>query len=151
MYDVLAVMVTVPLDPAGMVIPVLNVPVAVVLKEKVAEPTITVPVVDALKPVPDATTVEPAGPDAGFKTTCAAAAACAGWMKARAIPAATKRATTNVLTDRNKATILHVDVRPQPLILVRNALAQVLDVEPAVSSRNPQFSSETTFEYAEQP
>src|SRR6478609_11998885 len=46
MDDVLAVMVMLPVDAAGMVMPVLNVPVELVWNEKVAEPTITVPVVD---------------------------------------------------------------------------------------------------------
>lgn len=67
MDDVLAVTMTVPLDSAGIVMPVLNAPVAVVLKGKVVEPTITVPVVDALNPVPETVTAEPAGPDAGLK------------------------------------------------------------------------------------
>lgn len=117
MDDVLAVMVTVPLDSAGMVMLVLNAPVAVVLKGKVVEPTITVPVVEALNPVPDAATAEPAGPEAGFKATCAAGAAFAGWIKATAIPAATKKAITNAPNDLNKATILQICVRPQPLII----------------------------------
>jgi hypothetical protein len=105
MDDVLAVMVTVPLDAAGMVMPVLNAPAAVVLKGNVVEPTMTVPVVEALNPVPDAVTAEPAGPEAGLNATCAAGAAFAGWIKATAIPAATKKAMTNVFTVGNKATI----------------------------------------------
>jgi hypothetical protein len=52
MDEVLPVMLMLPVDAAGMVMPVLNAPVDVVWNENVAEPTITVPVVDALNPVP---------------------------------------------------------------------------------------------------
>jgi hypothetical protein len=137
MDDVLAVTVTVPLDPAGMVIPVLKAPVAVVLKEKAVEPTTTVPVVDGLNPVPDTVTADPAGPDAGLNTTCAAGAAFAGWIKAMATPAVTKRAMTNVLTDRNKVLVLHVDVRPQPLVIGMKCTGS------SIGSKNPQTHQET--------
>lgn len=130
MDDVSAVTVTVPLDSAGMVMPVLNAPVAVVLKGKVVEPTITVPVVDALNPVPETVTTEPAGPDAGLKATLPAGAACAGWIKATAIPAATTKAMTKVLSDLNTTILLRVSMRPPAAdLFVRNALAQVLDLK----------------------
>ncbi|WP_258806410.1 hypothetical protein [Pseudarthrobacter sp. NS4] len=43
-----------------------------------AEPTVTVPVVEALKPVPETVTAEPAGPDPGFSVTSAAGPADGG-------------------------------------------------------------------------
>lgn len=69
MDEVLAVMVTFPVDAAGMVIPVLKAPVDVVWNTKVVEPTITVPVVETLNPVPVTVTAEPAGPEAGLSVT----------------------------------------------------------------------------------
>src|SRR5690242_16419650 len=76
--EVLAVMVMLPVDAAGMVMPALNAPVELVWNAKVAEPTITVPVVEALNPVPATVTAEPAGPDAGLRVICGEAAALAG-------------------------------------------------------------------------
>ncbi|WP_240341874.1 hypothetical protein [Arthrobacter sp. Alg241-R88] len=94
------------------------------------EPTITVPVVDALNPVPETVTAEPAGPDEGLKAIWPAGAACAGWIKATAIPAATTKAITKVLSDLNTTTILRVSMRPAAAdLFIRNALAQVLDVK----------------------
>ena len=80
------VMVRLPGVTAGMVMPVLKVPEAVVVTEKVVDPAMTVPVVEALKPVPETVTAEPAGPCTGFSVICAAAAgaAWAGWMPASA-------------------------------------------------------------------
>ena len=59
--EVLPVMVRLPGATAGMVMPVLKGPEAVVVTEKVADPAMTVPVVEALKPVPETVTAEPAG------------------------------------------------------------------------------------------
>lgn len=67
MEDVLAVMVSGPGAAAGMVIEVLKEPDTAVLKENVEDPTITVPVVAALNPVPLTVTAEPAGPVAGSR------------------------------------------------------------------------------------
>jgi hypothetical protein len=76
--DVLAVTVTLPVAVEGIVMGVLKLPVDVVVKAKVADPTMTVPVVETLKPVPEAVTWEPAGPDVGLSETKAAGAAWAG-------------------------------------------------------------------------
>lgn len=106
MEEVLAVMVVLPAAPEGMVMPVLKAPVAVVRNWNVAEPTITVPVVEALNPVPETVTADPAGPVPGLTATCAAGApAAAGCTPDRASPVPRKTATTNVLSIRNKAPI----------------------------------------------
>jgi hypothetical protein len=80
--------------------------------------------------VPETVTAEPAGPDEGLKAIWPAGAACAGWIKATAIPAATTKAITKVLSDLNTTTILRVSMRPAAAdLFIRNALAQVLDVK----------------------
>jgi hypothetical protein len=76
--EVLAVMVSLPVAAAGIVIAVLNAPVEAVLKANVAEPAITVPEVEDLKPVPLTVTPEPAGPVAGLSVIWAAGAAWTG-------------------------------------------------------------------------
>jgi hypothetical protein len=103
MDEVLAVMLMLPVDAAGMVIPVLNAPVDVVWNGNVAEPTITVPVVDALNPVPATVTAEPAGPDAGLSVICGDVAALAGWTTEKTNPEATNKARTRVFSERNTA------------------------------------------------
>jgi hypothetical protein len=104
MDDVLAVMVSAPVAVSGIVIDVLKAPDVAVLKEKVAEPTITVPVVEALNPVPLTVTAEPAGPVSGLRYTWAAAgAAWTGWTPAMARPKPTTKAPTTVLTILNTA------------------------------------------------
>lgn len=104
MEEVLAVMVNDPAAAAGMVIEVLKVPDAAVLKEKVVDPTITVPVVAALNPVPLTVTAEPAGPLFGFRYTWAeAGAAWTGWMAAKLRPSPTTRPVTSVFTILNTA------------------------------------------------
>jgi hypothetical protein len=75
MEEVFAVMVNAPVAASGMVIEVLKVPAAAVLKENVVEPIITVPVVEALNPVPLTVTADPTGPVLGFRYTWAAAGA----------------------------------------------------------------------------
>jgi hypothetical protein len=102
--DVFAVTERFPLAAAGIVMPVLNAPVDVVWNWKAAEPTVTVPVAEALKPVPETVTAEPAGPDPGFTVTSAAGAAMAGCRPDRTIPVPTKKAMTNVLKVFNKTT-----------------------------------------------
>src|SRR5690349_15236941 len=93
MDEVFAVTVTFPVEAAGIVTPVLKVPVVPVLKANVAEPMITVPVVAALNPVPATVTAEPAGPEAGLKVIAAgAAAAAAGCTAARTSPVPTNSA-----------------------------------------------------------
>ncbi len=67
MEEVLAVMVNDPVAAEGMVIEVLKAPEAADLKGKVVAPAITVPVVEALNPVPLTVTAEPAGPVAGLR------------------------------------------------------------------------------------
>jgi hypothetical protein len=87
-----------------MVMDVLNAPVAAVVKEKVEEPAVTVPVVETLNPVPLTVTAEPAGPVAGLREIWAAAgAAWTGWTAARVSPKPTTRAVTRVFTILNKA------------------------------------------------
>jgi hypothetical protein len=144
--EVLAVMVRFPGATAGMVMPVLKAPAAVVLKEKVADPAMTVPVVEGLKPAPETVTAAPAGPCAGFSVICAAAAgaAWAGWIPASAKAAPTPKARTTVFNVRNKA------ISPPRSRrglghgqAVLDALALILDAKPAVPSRKPQFFSKT--------
>ncbi|GAB5077928.1 hypothetical protein ARTHROSP310_10690 [Arthrobacter sp. AD-310] len=108
--DVLAVTATFPDAVAGMVAPVLNDPVAVVRNWKVAAPMMTVPVAEALKPVPETVMAEPAGPLPGSSTIRAAApgAAVAACTPDRTIPAATRRPITNVLSTRNITTHLQL-------------------------------------------
>src|SRR4051812_16110164 len=103
MDEVFAVMVRFPVDAAGMVMPVLNAPVAVVWNANVVEPTTTVPVVEALNPVPATVTAEPAGPDPGLSLICGDVAAVAGWSVANAKPATIKSATNKVFSVRNTA------------------------------------------------
>lgn len=86
MEDVFAVIVRFLLAVAGIVMPVLNVPVAVVRNWNVAAPTTIVPVVEVLKPVPETVTAEPAGPDPGSKVISAAPAAVAGRTADRSQP-----------------------------------------------------------------
>jgi hypothetical protein len=78
MEEVLAVMVSFPVAAAGMVIAVLNAPLEAVRKGNVAEPTMTVPDVETLKPAPLTLTEDPAGPVAGLSVTWAAGAAWTG-------------------------------------------------------------------------
>jgi hypothetical protein len=115
MDDVLAVMVRFPVDAAGMVMPVLNAPVDVVWNANVEEPTITVPVVEALNPVPVTVTAEPAGPEVGLSETCGdVAAALAGWMTETANPTPIMSATNKDLSIRNTAIYPQIERRPRP-------------------------------------
>jgi hypothetical protein len=84
----------------------------VVWNGKVVEPTITVPVVDALKPVPATVTAEPTGPDAGSSVICGVVAAPAGWTLAKASPATIKSATNKVLKVRNTAIYPQIEGGP---------------------------------------
>lgn len=65
--EVLAVMVYDPMAAEGMVIEVLKAPEAAALKRKVVAPAITLPVVEALNPVPLTVTADPASPVAGLR------------------------------------------------------------------------------------
>ena len=116
MDDVLAVMVTFPVDAAGMVMPVLNEPVDVVWKAKVVEPTITVPVVEALNPVPETVTADPAGPEFGLSVTCGEVAALAGWTMDKARPVPIMSATNKVLSIRSTAIYPQIERRLRPLM-----------------------------------
>ncbi|MCU1548088.1 MAG: hypothetical protein JWO29_1039 [Arthrobacter sp.] len=78
MEEVLAVTVSLPVAAAGMVMDVLNAPVDAVRTENVTDPATTVPVADALKPVPLTVTADPAAPVAGLREIWAAVAAWAG-------------------------------------------------------------------------
>lgn len=89
--EVLAVMVNDPVAADGMVIDVLKAPEAAVFMGKVVAPAITVPVVEALNPVPLTVTADPAGPVAGLsEIRPVAVAAWAAWAgispKARPSP-----------------------------------------------------------------
>jgi len=116
MDDVLAVMVRFPVDAAGMVMPVLKAPVDVVWNAKVVEPTITVPVVAALNPVPVTVIAEPAGPEPGLSVICGVVAALAGWTMDKASPAPIMSATNKVLSVRNTAIYPQIERRLWPLM-----------------------------------
>ena len=100
-------MVSEPVAVAGIVMEVLKAPDAADLNEKVADPAMTVPVVDALKPVPLTVTADPAGPVLGLReiwaATGAAGAAWAGWTAAKVSPSPTKRPVISVPTVLSKA------------------------------------------------
>jgi len=131
MDDVLAVMVRFPVAAAGMVMPVLNAPCEVVWNAKVAEPTITVPVVEALNPVPVTVTAAPAGPEVGLSETCGdVAAALAGWMTDTANPTPIMSATNKDLSIRNTAIYPQIEMRPRPPVAsMQKALALILRAE----------------------
>jgi hypothetical protein len=104
--DVFAVTVTLPVAVAGIVAGALNAPADVVLNEKVVDPMIRVPVVEALKPLPVTVMEDPAGPVAGLKEICPEAACAApGWttVKARARPRPAATAVRYVFMDLNTA------------------------------------------------
>jgi hypothetical protein len=89
--EVLAVMVSDPVAVAGIVMVVLKAPEDAVLKAKVEDPAMPVPVVETLKPVPLTVTADPAGPVLGLSEIWAVAgAACTGWMAAKVNPSPTK-------------------------------------------------------------
>lgn len=97
-------MVSEPVAAAGIVMEVLKAPDAAVLNEKVEDPTMTVPVVDTLNPVPLTVTEDPAGPVFGLSEIWAAAgAAWTGWMAANVSPSPTRSPTRSVFTVLNKA------------------------------------------------
>lgn len=104
--DVLAVTVTLPVAAAGMVAGALNAPADVVFKGKAADPMITVPVVEALKPLPVTVMEDPAAPVAGLREIWAAAACAApGWttVMAKARPRAAASTAKCVFMDLSKA------------------------------------------------
>ncbi len=141
MDDVLAVMVRFPVDAAGMVMPVLKAPVDVVWNAKVVEPTITVPVVAALKPVPVTVTAEPAGPDAGLSVICGVVAALAGWTMDKASPAPIMSATNKVLSVRNTAIYPQIEKAAMAAddVNAKKHWHRSYGPKTAVPSRKPQF------------
>lgn len=152
MDDVLAVMVRFPVDAAGMVTPVLNEPVDVVWNEKVVEPTITVPVVEVLNPVPVTVTAEPAGPEAGLSVICGEVAALAGWTIDKANPAPIMSATNKVLSVRNTAIYPQIERRPRPLMTsMQKALAPILLAENRSPIKKTTILPEASASSGEQP
>ncbi|GGH96575.1 hypothetical protein GCM10007170_24740 [Arthrobacter liuii] len=110
-----------------MVMAVLNAPVDVVWNAKVVEPTITVPVVEALNPLPVTATEEPAGPEPGLSVICGEVAALAGWSVDKAKPATIKSATNKDLRVRNTAIYPQIERRQQPLTTsMQKALVSIL-------------------------
>lgn len=125
--EVLAVMARFPVDAAGMVMPVLKAPVDVVWNANVVEPTITVPVVEALNPVPVTVTAEPAGPEPGSSVICGGVAALAGWTTDTANPTTIKSATNKVLSVRNTAIYPQIEKAAMPPVTsMQKALASIL-------------------------
>jgi hypothetical protein len=94
--EVFAVTFRGPVAVAGTVIDVVKAPDTAVLRGKVAEPTIMVPVVEALKPVPLTVTADPAGPVEGLRETWAVpGAAWAAWAGKTAVSAMATPSPTN--------------------------------------------------------
>ena len=144
--EVLPVMVRLPGTTAGMVMPALKVPEAVVVTEKVADPAMTVPVVEALKPVPETVTAEPAGRCPGFSVICAAAAGAApGRVGCLPVPRQPPRQAQEprFSTHGTRQSIPQSRRGVGHRQAVLDALALIVDAKPAVSSRKPQFFSKT--------
>lgn len=152
MDEVLAVMVTFPVDAAGMVTPVLKDPVDVVWNAKVVEPMITVPVVEVLNPVPLTVTAEPAGPEAGLSVTCGEVAALAGWTMDKANPAPIMSATNKVLSVRNTAIYPQIESGHGPLMTsMQKALAPILLAQNRSPIKKATILSEASASSGEQP